>query len=38
MLAAALWHARAAQWAGLTNAAEALRHWQSARRLLRDAP
>ncbi len=38
MLAAAQWHARAAQWAGLTNAAEALRHWQSARRLLRDAP
>jgi adenylate cyclase len=38
VLAAARWHARAAQWAGLTNAAEALRHWQSARRLLRDAP
>jgi len=38
MLAAAQWHARAAQWAGLTNATEALRHWQSARRLLRDAP
>ena len=38
MLTAAQWHGRAAQWAGLTNATEALRHWQSARRLLRDAP
>lgn len=37
MMTAAQWHARAAQWAGLTNATEALRHWQSARRLLRDA-
>ena len=37
-LTSARWHKRAAEWAGITNAAEALRHWQSARRLLRDAP
>jgi adenylate cyclase len=37
-VAAARWHSRAAEWAGFTNAAEALRHWQSARRLLRSAP
>jgi adenylate cyclase len=34
----ARWHARAAEWAGITNATEALRHWQSARRLLHEAP
>jgi adenylate cyclase len=37
-LTAARWHKRAAEWAGITNAAEGLRHWQSARRLLRGAP
>jgi adenylate cyclase len=37
-LTSARWHKRAAEWAGITNATEALRHWQSARRLLRNAP
>jgi adenylate cyclase len=37
-LTSARWHARAAEWAGITNATEALRHWQSARRLLHGAP
>ena len=37
-LTAARWHARAAEWAGLTNAGQALFHWQRARRLLKDAP
>jgi adenylate cyclase len=37
-LTSARWHARAAEWAGITNATEALRHWQSARRLLHAAP
>ncbi len=36
-LTSARWHARAAEWAGITNASEALRHWQSARRLLHEA-
>jgi adenylate cyclase len=31
---AAKWHRRAAEWVGLNNASEALRHWQSMRRLL----
>ncbi len=35
---AAGWHARAAQWAGLTSPDEALRHWQRARALLTDLP
>jgi adenylate cyclase len=37
-LISARWHGRAAEWAGITNASEALRHWQSARRLLHQAP
>ena len=37
-LVAARWRSRAAEWAGLTNAAEALRHWQRARHLLHDVP
>jgi hypothetical protein len=28
---AALWHRRAAEWAGLRNAAEGMRHWQRTR-------
>jgi class 3 adenylate cyclase/tetratricopeptide (TPR) repeat protein len=31
---AAKWHRRAAEWMGLNNPAEALRHWQCVRRLL----
>jgi tetratricopeptide (TPR) repeat protein len=31
---AAKWHRRAAEWVGLNNPGEALRHWQSMRRLL----
>jgi adenylate cyclase len=37
-LAAARWHRRAAEWAGITNAAEGLRHWQRVRSLLRTPP
>jgi len=37
-LAAARWHRRAAEWAGITNAAEGLRHWERVRRLLRTLP
>jgi adenylate cyclase len=37
-LAAAHWHSRAAEWAGITNAAEGLRHWERVRRLLRTLP
>jgi len=37
-LISARWHGRAAEWAGITNASEALRHRQSARRLLHQAP
>ena len=37
-LDAARWHRRAAEWAGKTNIAEALRHWQAVRRLLREIP
>ncbi len=35
---AALWHQRAAEWAGVTNAAEGLRHWEHVRRLVRPLP
>ena len=35
---AALWHKRAAEWAGVTNATEGVRHWQHVRRLLRPLP
>ena len=35
---AALWHKRAAEWAGVTNAAESARHWEQVRRLLRPLP
>jgi adenylate cyclase len=37
-LAAARWHRRAAEWAGTSHAAEALRHWQQARALLAALP
>ena len=33
-LEAAGWHQRAAEWAGMNHPDEALRHWQSVRRLL----
>jgi adenylate cyclase len=32
--AAARWHRRAAEWAGLTNAAESLRHWERVHSLV----
>jgi class 3 adenylate cyclase/tetratricopeptide (TPR) repeat protein len=35
---AALWHKRAAEWAGLRNAAEGMRHWQRTRSLLLALP
>jgi len=35
---AALWHQRAAEWAGVTNAAEGVRHWERVRSLLRTLP
>src|SRR5436309_14633047 len=35
---AATWRRRAAEWVGLNNNAEALRHWGSARRLLDTLP
>jgi predicted ATPase len=37
-LAAARWHRRAAEWAGITNAAEGLRHWERVRSLVRTLP
>jgi class 3 adenylate cyclase/tetratricopeptide (TPR) repeat protein len=37
-LAAARWHRRAAEWAGVTNAAESLRHWERVRGLVRTLP
>src|SRR5215472_11358190 len=37
-LAAARWHRRAAEWAGITNAAEGLRHWERVRNLVRTLP
>ena len=37
-LEAAKWHRRAAEWVGLNNSAEALRHWQSVRHLLDTLP
>jgi class 3 adenylate cyclase/tetratricopeptide (TPR) repeat protein len=37
-LAAARWHRRAAEWAGITNAAEGLRHWERVRSLVRKLP
>ncbi len=36
--AAAKWHRRAAEWVGMNNSAEALRHWQSVRQLLDRLP
>ena len=35
---AACWHKRAADWAGVTNVAEGLRHWERVRSLLRPLP
>ncbi len=35
---AACWHKRAAEWAGVTNAAEGVRHWERVRSLLRPLP
>src|SRR5262249_27418340 len=35
---AAKWHRRAAEWVGLNNSVEALRHWQSVRQLLDTLP
>src|SRR5213593_1803551 len=35
---AAKWHRRAAEWVGLNNSAEALRHWGSVRQLLDTLP
>jgi class 3 adenylate cyclase len=37
-LLAARWNARAAAWAGKTDPAEALRHWQKAKSLLEQTP
>jgi predicted ATPase len=37
-LAAARWHRRAAEWAGITNAAEGVRHWERVRSLVRTLP
>jgi adenylate cyclase len=37
-LAAAHWHRRAAEWAGVTNVTEALRHWERVRSLVRALP
>ena len=37
-MAAARWHRRAAEWAGITNAAEGLRHWERVRSLVRMLP
>ena len=35
---AALWHKRAAEWAGITNAHEGVRHWERVRSLVRTLP
>ncbi len=37
-LDAARWHRRAAEWAGITNATEGLRHWERVRSLVRTLP
>jgi adenylate cyclase len=37
-LIAARWHKRAAEWAGITNASESLRHWERVRSLTRTLP
>ena len=37
-LIAARWHKRAAEWAGVTNATESLRHWERVRQLTRNLP
>ena len=37
-LVAARWHRRAAEWAGITNATEGLRHWERVRSLVRTLP
>jgi adenylate cyclase len=36
-LEAARWHRRAAEWVGMSDVAEAQRHWQSVRNFARDA-
>ena len=38
VLQAAHWHKRAAEWIGVTNAAEGVRHWDRVRGLLRTLP
>jgi len=38
VLEAARWQGRAAQWAGMTHLAEALRHWRTVRELLERTP
>ncbi|MFT4571285.1 MAG: class 3 adenylate cyclase/tetratricopeptide (TPR) repeat protein [Hyphomicrobiaceae bacterium] len=35
---AACWHKRAAEWAGVTNSAEGVRHWERVRALSRSLP
>jgi len=35
---AARWHRRAAEWAGVRDPAEAMRHWQKVRQIARDSP
>ena len=35
---AGLWHKRAAEWAGLRNVGEGMRHWERVRRLVRPLP
>jgi adenylate cyclase len=37
-LEAARWHSRAAEWAGTSHLAEALRHWRKVRTLLENIP
>jgi len=37
-LQAARWHKRAAEWIGVTNAVEGVRHWERVRSLLRTLP
>jgi predicted ATPase/class 3 adenylate cyclase len=37
-LEAAQWHQRAAEWAGVRDPAEALRHWRQVRSLLEEVP
>ena len=37
-LEAAMWHCRAGEWAGATNATEGSRHWHRVRALVRELP